>query len=128
MKLLFLVLLFLFLTGCNTTINEQQYAPKSDKIYLTAQRTYNGFKNLNLHNKRFLKHVIKRQALKLYYDDDYTLNDFKYNFSNIKIRSTESNQKILFNDIKKEILTDVNYFNNKIDTFQYLFYLQKMIK
>lgn len=128
MKLLFFGLLFLFVAGCDISINKQQYVHKSDKIYLTAQRTYNGFKNLNHHNKRFLKHVIKRQALKLYYDDDYTLNDFKYNFSNVKISSMESNQKVLFNDIKKEILADVNYFNNKIDVFQYLFYLQKMIK
>ena len=85
--------------------------------YLKAKIAKNYTKGLNYYTIRFVKTVLKAEALKFYHNDDYKFSQFSESLNSVKV--IEAKQQINLKVFLSHVETTMHNFNN-IESFQYL--------
>lgn len=123
MKIKFLFMfcfaVMILFVGCYKTINGTNvvFYNTDSNSYLKAKIAKNYTKGLNYYTIRFVKTVLKAEALKFYHNDDYKFSQFSKSLNSVKV--TEAKQQINLKVFISHVETTMHNLNN-IESFQYL--------
>lgn len=123
MKKIIVVSALLLLCSCYSDINGTSYVfPNKDETYLQAKIAKLKTKNMDNNTVKMLKVVLKAEALKLYNNNNYTIEDFGKSLNKVKIigcaeessenQDLEMFKKHIFEQIKNKSVYPIQYLND----------------
>ena len=125
MKYCILIVFMLLLSGCYTNINgtKHVFLDNTNEEVLLANIVKAKSKEMDYNTIRYMKIVLKAQAAKFYYNDDYTIKDFEEVLNKATIMGNTENKDL--KEFKEYILNHIK--NNKIFKAYYLNILAEIL-